>query len=133
MVKGFSNVSGNQTYGYLGYNGTYNSGTGFGSLDGMAVYGMVDDPGRAAGFFRTTSNATVAANIAYSDVWIASYNYVNDARDTYTPIAIYGQLDVTVANQAAYAGNEVGVKGISILPELIKWSLNHWSLWIWWW
>ena len=113
-VVGFSDVSGNQTYGYLGFNGTYNSGTGFGSLDGMAVYGMVDDPNRAAGFFRTTGNASMASLISYSDVWIASYNFVHDARDTYSPLAVYGQLDVTVANQSSYSGTEVGVEGMSV-------------------
>ncbi len=113
-VVGFSNVSGNQTYGYLGYNGTYNSGTGFGSLDGMAVYGMVDDPNRAAGFFRTTSNASVASLISYSDVWIASYNYTYDNRDQYSPPCVYGQLDVTTANQSYYAGLEIAVEGLSL-------------------
>ena len=106
-VVGFSNVSGNQTYGYLGYNGTwsapaYTSSYQFGDVYGMAVYGIVDDPDRVAGFFRTTANATFAANIAYSDVWIAGYYYIDNYDDTYAARpALYGQ-SVVSCDQSGY-------------------------------
>ncbi|OFY36453.1 MAG: hypothetical protein A2W91_02610 [Bacteroidetes bacterium GWF2_38_335] len=98
-IVGFSNVTGNQTYGYLGYNGTYTAPTaGFGSIYGAAVYGVVDDPGRASGFFRTTGVADYAANIAYSDVWIPGFFYGDhiDAAFSGRP-AVYGSMNVPVS------------------------------------
>ncbi len=96
-VVGFSDVTGNQTYGYLGYNGTYDSGTGFGSLSGMAVYGSVDDPSRAAGFFRTTGNASVASLISYSDTWLASFNYVDNIDNASNPSCSFFYLNDSVS------------------------------------
>ena len=94
-VVGFSDVAGNQTYSYLGYNGSYSFGTPSQTINGSAVYGVVDDPDRTAGFFRTTLNASVAANINFSNVWIANYNYVVSSSTSYNPDASYSQLDVT--------------------------------------
>jgi len=91
-VVGFSDVTGNQTYGYLGYNGLYSSGTGFGDVDGMAVYGMVNDPDRAAGFFRTTGSASMASLQSYSNVWSASFNFVDNLRSNYNPVCGYFEL-----------------------------------------
>ncbi|MDD4148809.1 MAG: hypothetical protein PHE33_02155 [Bacteroidales bacterium] len=113
-VVGFSNVSGNATYGYLGYNGTYtaptNPTTGFGSVDGAAVYGIVDDPNRTAGFFRTTGDASVAANIAYSDVWIPGFFYGDYIDDNYTGRpAIYASMNTYVD----YADLQSAVQGRS--------------------
>ncbi|MBN2664154.1 MAG: hypothetical protein JXR68_10935 [Bacteroidales bacterium] len=111
-IVGFSDVTGNQTYGYLGYNGTWNppAYSGFGAINGAAVYGVVDDPGRIAGFFRTTSNASYAANIGYSDVWIAGYYYADVNSTSYNSRpALYGQMNVFVDK----AGYQNGIKGIS--------------------
>ncbi|MCF6365344.1 MAG: hypothetical protein L3J35_03995 [Bacteroidales bacterium] len=99
-VVGFSDVLGNQTYGYLGFDGTYDSGTGL-TLNGTAVYGWVEDANRTAGFFRTTTNATVAASINYSDVWIASFNQVDNTSSVYNPSGGYYQLDNTVDPSSA--------------------------------
>lgn len=93
-VVGFSDVASAQTYSYLGYNGTYTFGNPPQSIDGSAVYGVVDDPDRTAGFFRTTLNASVAANINYSNVWIANYNYVESSAAGYNLSSSYSQLDV---------------------------------------
>jgi len=109
-VVGFSDVTLNQTYGYLGYNGTYSYGSPAQTLNGMAVYGVADDPDRAAGFFRTTSSATVASLISFSDVWIASYNYVQNASSTYNPPATYSQLNVS---NTTLGGNQTALKGYS--------------------
>ena len=108
-VVGFSDVSTSQTYGYLGYNGTYNSGSGL-TVDGAAVYGVVDDKNRAAIFGRTTKDATVASIIGYSDVWISGYFFSNDidATSSNHP-ALYGQLIVDVNK----TGNQSAVKGYS--------------------
>ncbi len=108
-IVGFSDVTGNQTYGYLGYNGTWTAPTaGFGDIDGAAVYGVVDDPGRVAGFFRTTGSATYAATIAYSDVWTPGFFYGDhiDAAFNGRP-AIYGSMNTHVdvaADQPAVWG-----------------------------
>jgi len=108
-LVGYSDVSGNNTYGYLGYNGTWTAPTaGFGDIYGAAVYGVVDDPGRAAGFFRTTGSASYAANIAYSDVWIPGFFYGDYIDDAYIGRpAIYGSMNTHVddfSEQAAIWG-----------------------------
>ncbi len=111
-VVGFSDVEGNQTYGYLGYSGTYTapSFSDFGSVYGASVYGVVDDPGRTSGFFRTTGNASYAANIAYSHVWIAGYFYADDTSTYYdSRPALYGEMNVDTAKY----GFQSAVKGIS--------------------
>ena len=110
-VVGFSDVVGNQTYGYLGYNGTWTAPTaGFGSIFGSAVYGIVDDPGRTAGFFRTTGAASYAANIAYSDVWVPGFFYgdYNNAAYNSRP-AIYGSMNT----HFDVANNQPGIWGRS--------------------
>ncbi|HOK37996.1 MAG TPA: hypothetical protein PLC87_04930 [Bacteroidales bacterium] len=110
-VVGFSNVSGNQTYGYLGFNGTYTAPTsGFGSVYGSGVYGIVDDPGRTAGFFRSTGNAEYAALISYSDVWIPGFFYGDhiDSTDASRP-SIYAQMNTFVD----VTGYQSAVKGYS--------------------
>lgn len=110
-IVGFSNVSGNSTYGYLGYNGTYTAPTsGFGSVYGSGVYGVVDDPGRTAGFFRSTGSAEYAANIAYSDVWIPGFFYADHIDATYSGRpAIYASNNTFID----VAGNHPAVWGRS--------------------
>ncbi len=110
-VVGFSNVSGNSTYGYLGYNGTYTAPTtGFGSVYGSGVYGIVDDPGRTAGFFRSTGNAEYAALISYSDVWIPGFFYGDHINSSYASRpSLYGELNTHVD----VTGNQSAIKGYS--------------------
>ncbi len=110
-VVGFSDVLGNQTFGYLGYNGTYNSGNGL-TVDGSAVYGMVDDKNRTAVFGRTTKDANVAAIIGYSDQWTAGYFYSFD-NATSSHSGLYGQLTVPVTK----SGSQTAVKGYSEYTE----------------
>ncbi len=109
-VVGFSDVSGNTTYGFLGYDGTWTNSAGDFSLDGAAVYGMVEDRGRTAVFGRTTRDASVAAIIGYSDVWIAGYYYTRDEDDrTSSHPALYGQLIVN----ADKSGNQSAIESWS--------------------
>lgn len=107
-VVGFSDVAGNQTFGYLGYNGNYADG-GL-SIDGSAVYGVVDDPNRTAVFGRTTALASVAAIIGYSNVWIPGYFKGRhlDAAYAGRP-GVYGEMTTTVA----VADYQSGVQGYS--------------------
>jgi len=110
-VVGFSDVLGSQTYGYLGYNGTYDSGNGL-SIEGSAVYGLVDDKNRTAVFGRTTKDANVAAIIGYSDQWTAGYFYSFDnAASSHS--GLYSQLIVPITK----TGNQVAVKGYSEYTE----------------
>lgn len=108
-VTGFSDVAGNQTYGYLGYQGDYTFAGQ--TINGSAVYGVVDDPNRTAGFFRTTGNASVAANINYSNTWIANYNYVENNSSSSSPSSSYSQLDVS---DATLAGAQNAIVGYSM-------------------
>ncbi|MBN2776434.1 MAG: hypothetical protein JXR36_02250 [Bacteroidales bacterium] len=107
-VVGFSDVLGNQTKGYLGYEGTWTSANGDFDIDGMAVFGEVEDKGRTSIFGSTTRDATYAAIIGYTDVWIAGYYSVLDANDlTRAHPALYGQMIVKSdksKNQAAVEG-----------------------------
>lgn len=109
-VQGFSDVSGNQTYGYLGHVGTIDLGS-FGILDGSAAYGYVDDPNRPAVIGRTALNASVAAVIGYSNVWIGGYFGSDDNNATYGQRpALYGQINVSVSR----SGYQPAVHGISV-------------------
>ncbi len=110
-VVGFSDVLGSQTYGYLGYNGTYDSGNGL-SVEGSAVYGLVDDKNRTAIFGRTTKDADVAAIIGYSDQWTAGYFYSYDNASS-SHSGLYGQLIVPITK----SGYQTAVKGYSKYTE----------------
>ncbi|MGC9315958.1 MAG: hypothetical protein ACP5G4_10105, partial [bacterium] len=114
-VVGYSDVSGMNTYGYLGYNGTWTAPTSgfdgeFGSIYGSAVYGVVDDPERASGFFRTTGSASYASAISYSDVWIAGYFKSDFVDDFYASRpTLYGHMNTHVDQ----TGMQPAVKGYS--------------------
>jgi len=104
-VQGFSAVAGKSTYGYLGYNGIYSAylyppPNGNFTVEGAAVYGVVNDPDRVSIFGRTTGDASYAAIIGYSDAWISGYFSAKDSSGTTyggRP-ALYGQL-LTKANK----------------------------------
>ncbi|NSW45670.1 MAG: hypothetical protein HPY79_07645 [Bacteroidales bacterium] len=92
-LSAFYDVSGNQSYTYLGCRNDYTIGGS--TINRMGIYSYTDDPGTVPAFFRTTGNADYAANVNYSNKWIASYNYVDNASATYNPPALYSQLNVT--------------------------------------
>lgn len=92
-VVGYSDVAGNQTYAYLGYNGSYSDGLYFPAISGAAVYGVVDDPDRISVFGRTTGLASYAAIIGYSNTWIPGYFKGRHYDPTYAARpAVYGQM-----------------------------------------
>jgi len=101
-VVGYSDVLGNRTKGYLGYNGRWTNTAGDINLDGMALYGEVQDSDRTALFAHTTRDANYAAIIGYSDVWISGYYYTRD-EDAYSSShpALYGQL-ISGADKTGY-------------------------------
>jgi len=111
-VVGFSDVLDSQTYGYLGYNGTYTNATGDLSVDGTAVYGVVEDKNRTAVFGRTERDANTSAIIGYSDVWTAGYYYCYDNATT-SHSGLYSQLIVDVTK----SGSQTAIKGYSKYKE----------------
>ncbi len=106
-VQGFSDVTGNQTYGYLGYNDNITVGST--TVGGAAVHGRVDDPNRTAVYGRTAGTSDVAAMLGYSNVWIASYNWTDNASATFNPSALYAQL----VTSGTVSGNHEAIKGYS--------------------
>ncbi len=71
------------------------------SILGAGVYANNPYAGYTSIFSQSTDAATVAANVNYSDVWIANYNYVDNDRSTYNPSGVYSQLNNT-AGVVAY-------------------------------
>ncbi|MGQ9847218.1 MAG: hypothetical protein ACUVQP_06930, partial [Bacteroidales bacterium] len=92
-LAAFYDYSGNQSYAYLRCRSNYTVGGT--TIYRMGVYAYTDDPGTVAGFFRTTGNAEYAANVNYSNVWIANYNYVDNNSSSYNPKGSYSQLNLT--------------------------------------
>ena len=108
-VQGFSDVSGQQQFGYLGYNGPMTVGAS--TIGGGSVYGFTDDPNSTAVYGRTQNNATVAAVLGYSSIWIPGYFYGDDALSTFaTRPGVYGQLNTSISK----AGYHSAVRGYSI-------------------
>ncbi|MCW5898726.1 MAG: hypothetical protein KIT10_05595 [Flavobacteriales bacterium] len=119
----------NNVGGYLGRETNIVFGTPAQTLQGAGVYANNPTAGYTSTFSQSTGAATVAANISFSDVWIANYNYVQNNTATFNPPGIYAQLNVTSAvlggyqiasrgysNRAATAGNPgytVGVDGVA--------------------
>ncbi|MEO8088266.1 MAG: hypothetical protein ABI763_15705, partial [Bacteroidota bacterium] len=112
-VQGFSDVAGQQQYGYLGYNGPITVGAS--TIGGASVYGFTDDPNSTAVYGRTQLNATVAAVLGYSNVWIPGYFYGDDISPapmvgTNTRPGIYAQMNSTISKPGLHSA----VKGVSL-------------------
>jgi hypothetical protein len=108
-IQGFSDVAGQQQYGYLGYNGPITVGAS--TIGGASVYGFTDDPNSTAVYGRTQLNASVAAVLGYSSVWIPGYFYGDDASAVFaTRPGVYGQLVTSISK----AGYHSAIRGYSI-------------------
>lgn len=125
-------VRGTQTgfgSGYLGYGAAISLGT-FGPTPGAVVYSEEGTATTNPSFIAVTRNpASYAANISYSDIWIAGYFGVDNSSAIYNPPGLYSQLNVlnsTIGgfqsavtgfqNRASTAGSpgySVGVTGTS--------------------
>ncbi len=117
----------NNVGGYLGRETNFSFGVPAQTLQGAGVYANNPTAGYTSVFGQSTGAATVAASIAFSDVWIASYNYVQNNTAGFNPPGIYAQLNVTstvlggfqaagrnYSNRGAIGGNPgytVGVEG----------------------
>ena len=108
-IQGFSDVAGQQQYGYLGYNGPITIGAS--TINGASVYGYTDDPTSTAVYGKTQNNATVAAVLGYSSIWIPGYFYGDDGSAVFaTRPGVYGQLNTTISK----VGYHSAVRGYSI-------------------
>jgi hypothetical protein len=114
---------------YVGYETNFSFGTPAQNLLGAGLWASNPAAGYTSAFAQSSGAATVAANISFSSVWMASYNYVENASATFNPSVNYNQLNVTNTtlpgtqialrgfnNRATTAGNpgySVGVQGLA--------------------
>lgn len=96
--------------GILGREASISLGVPIQTLSGAGVYANNPSPGYTSIYAQSTGAASVAANIAYSDVWMASYNYVQNGSATYNPSASYSQLNVT---NNGLGGNQIASRGLN--------------------
>lgn len=80
--------------GWLGYETNFVVGTA-GALQGAGVYATNPTAGYTSSYAASSGAATVAANINFSSVWIASYNLVDNSSATFNPSALYAQVNNT--------------------------------------
>jgi hypothetical protein len=95
--------------GYLGYETNFTVGTA-GAIQGAGLWAANPTAGYTSSYAQSSGAATVAANINFSSVWIASYNLVDNATAGFNPMAVYGQLNVT---NAALGGFHNAIRGYS--------------------
>ena len=126
--------------GILGREANITLGVPVQTLSGAGVYANNPSAGYTSVYAQSTGAATVAANIAYSDVWMASYNYVQNGSGTYNPSASYNQLNITnnslggiqtalrgYSNRATLSGN----LGYSVGTQVTAVAQNQDSYGIW--
>ncbi len=115
---------------YVGYETAFTFGNPVQSISGAGIWSANPLAGYTSMFSQSTGAASVAASINYSNVWMASYNYVENSTVVYNPSVIYAQLNnsgttlggfqnaiVGLNNRATTAGNagySVGVEGVSL-------------------
>ncbi|MBL0016801.1 MAG: hypothetical protein IPP17_10185 [Bacteroidetes bacterium] len=116
--------------GWLGYETNFTVGTA-GAIQGSGVWAANPTAGYTSSYAQSSGAATVAANINFSSVWMASYNLVDNTSATFNPSAIYAQVNNTSAtmgpgafknaiyaysNRGTTAGNPgytVGINGLA--------------------
>jgi len=81
--------------GYLGRETNISFGTPLQTIQGAGLYANNPAAGYTSMYTQSTGAATVAASVNFSDVWIASYNYVQNGLAGFNPSASYSQLNVT--------------------------------------
>ncbi|MFN0200172.1 MAG: hypothetical protein ACKVTZ_01555, partial [Bacteroidia bacterium] len=86
--------------GWLGYETNFTVGTA-GSIQGAGVWAANPAAGYTSFYAQSSGSATVAANINFSNVWMASYNLVDNSSASFNPSALYAQLNNTNATMGA--------------------------------
>jgi hypothetical protein len=115
--------------GYLGYETNFTFGVSPQTINGAGVWASNPAAGYTSMYAQSSGSATVSALITYSNVWMASYNYVDNAIAGNNPSVSYSQLNNTNTstggyqiatrgynNRATTTGNpgwSVGVQGLS--------------------
>ncbi len=94
--------------GYLGRETNITFGTPVQTLAGAGVYAGNPASGYTSTYAQSTGAADVAANINFSTVWMANYNYVQNGSATFNPSASYNQLNVTNASLAGFQSAVTG-------------------------
>jgi hypothetical protein len=100
----------NNVGGILGYETNFSFGSPMQTLNGTGVYANNPAAGYTSIFAQSTGAATVAANINYSNVWMAAYNYVDNASATNNPSVSYSQLNNT---NSTLGGTQIAVRGFN--------------------
>lgn len=80
---------------YLGYETNFTFGVPAQTANGSGVYATNPSAGYGSVFAQSTGAATTAAGAAYSNVWIAQYNLVNNSSAVYNPSACANMLTVS--------------------------------------
>lgn len=88
--------------GYLGYETNFTVGTA-GTVQGAGVWSANATAGYTGSYAQSSGSATVAANINFSNVWIASYNLVDNSSGTFNPSVMFAQLNNTSPTMGAGA------------------------------
>lgn len=94
---------------YLGYETNFIVGSA-GAIQGAGIWASNPAAGYTSLYSQSSGAATVAANINFSSVWIASYNLVDNGTATFNPPALYAQLNVTNATMGSLA-DKIAVRG----------------------
>lgn len=95
---------------YVGYETNFSFGVPAQAINGAGIFATNPTAGYTSVYAQSTGAATVAANINYSDVWMATYNYVQNGSAVYNPSVSYNQLNVT---NTALGGTHIGIRGWS--------------------
>lgn len=105
-IYGHSNNIG----GWLGYETNISFGTPVQNLFGAGIYTTNSAAGYASSFSSSGGAATVAANINFSNVWMANFNLVDNSSATFNPSASFNQLNVT---NSSLGGTHIALRGWS--------------------
>jgi hypothetical protein len=96
--------------GYLGRETNIVIGTPAQTILGAGVYAGNPAAGYTSSFAQSTGLATVAANVNYSTVWLATYNLVDNTSSTTNPSASYSQLNNTSTTLGSF---QIALRGYS--------------------
>lgn len=100
----------NNVGGILGRETNISFGTPAQNILGAGVYANNPSAGYTSMFSQSIGAATVAASINYSSVWIANYNFVDNASATVNPSASYSQLNAT---STTLVGKQIALRGFN--------------------
>jgi hypothetical protein len=124
----------NNVGGYVGYNTIFSFGVAVQTINGAGIWATNPNTGYTSIYCQTTGAANYAANISYSNVWMANYAYVDNASTIYNPAASYAQLNVTSTTlggfQSAFwgysgRGTTAGNPGYTVGAQLYAVSQNQ--------